>query len=128
MNEKEETRELVDVLAENIYDQWVQEQANKGANDVSKGDSPDDEHCQSIPFSDLSDFEKEGYRNSANKTLKTIHQSGFQIEKPILSDSSQQGAACEEILIRLKKSAPMSYALPTSFGRLWRRGLACGGR
>ena len=41
MSETEETRELVDVLAENIHALWVQERTDKGATDISKPNASD---------------------------------------------------------------------------------------
>ena len=107
VSETEETRELVDVLAENIHALSVQERTDKGATDISKPNASDEGDTQIIPFSELSAFEKERYRKSANKTLKAIHQSGFEIEKAILSVSSPS-AACEEVLVKLKNAGRMS--------------------
>ena len=106
VNEKEVTPDVVDVLAESIHNLWLQERTDKGVSDNSKGNASDEGDAHIIPFRELSDFEKECHRNSARKTLKAIHQSGLQIEKPILSASSP--AAGGEILVRLNNPAPMS--------------------
>ena len=107
VSDTEETHELVDLLARDMHSLWLRDRTDPSTGGGSQGDSANDGDTQIISFGELPDIEKEHFRKSATKALKSIHESGFLIEKQIASASSPD-VACEEILMKLKSTVFMS--------------------
>lgn len=73
--------ELGERIAENVHDVWAESRIREGwsygkqRNDVTK------KHPCLVPYSELSDSEKEYDRNTAMETLKLITKFGYKIVK-----------------------------------------------
>ena len=77
----EELLELTEKIAENVHEIWAQERIKEG---WTYGEVRDDEKKQTpclVPYSCLSETEKDYDRNTALETLKFVIASGFKIEK-----------------------------------------------
>ena len=77
----DDVRELSELLAENTHEVWAQQRIRDGwiygevRNDEKK------EHPCLVPYSELSDSEKEYDRNTSLQTLKLIIKLGYRIAK-----------------------------------------------
>lgn len=73
--------ELMEAIAENAHDIWAKE---RQANGWSYGEKRDDEkkkHPDLVPYSDLTEKEKEYDRKMAQGTLELVQRLGYKIEK-----------------------------------------------
>ena len=76
-----ELEPLVEKMAEHVHDVWAESRIREGwsygkqRNDVTK------KHPCLVPYSELSDSEKEYDRNTAMETLKLITKLGYKIVK-----------------------------------------------
>ncbi len=73
--------ELTEKIAENVHEVWA---AGRIAEGWTYGDKRDDINKKTpclVPYSELSDSEKEYDRNTALETLKLIAALGYRIEK-----------------------------------------------
>lgn len=76
-----ELLELTEKISENVHDIWA---AGRIAEGWTYGERRDDEKKQTpclVPYSDLSESEKEYDRNTATETLKLIMALGYKISK-----------------------------------------------
>lgn len=78
----EDIQELVELLAENAHDIWAQGRLAEGWSLGPERDDRNKKHPSLIPYSELSDSEKEYDRNTAVETLKAIISLGYRIAKP----------------------------------------------
>ena len=72
---------LTEKIAENVHEVWAQGRISQG---WTYGEQRDDENKKTpclVPYSELSDSEKEYDRNTAIETLKLIVALGYKIEK-----------------------------------------------
>ena len=72
---------LTEQIAENVHDIWAQ---GRIADGWTYGETRDDENKKTpclVPYSELSDSEKEYDRNTAIETIKLIIALGYKIEK-----------------------------------------------
>ena len=72
---------LTEQIAENVHDIWVQ---GRIADGWTYGEKRDDENKKTpclVPYSQLSESEKEYDRNTAIETIKLIVALGYKIEK-----------------------------------------------
>ena len=72
---------LTEQIAENVHDIWAQ---GRIADGWTYGETRDDENKKTpclVPYSELSDSEKEYDRNTAIETIKLIVALGYKIEK-----------------------------------------------
>ena len=77
-----ELAELLDKLAENVHEVWAE---NRIAEGWSYGTERNDEHKTTpclVPFTELSETDKNYDRNTASETLKFIISLGYKITKP----------------------------------------------
>lgn len=73
--------ELTELIAKNVHDVWAKERIRNG---WTYGPSRDDKKKQTpclVPYSELSESEKEYDRNTAMATIKLILSMGFEIQK-----------------------------------------------
>ena len=81
----EQLMSLQEKIAENVHEIWAQ---GRIADGWTYGEKRDDElkhHPCLVPYSELSDAEKEYDRNTAMETLKLITALGYKIEDPSYS-------------------------------------------
>lgn len=74
-------KELTELIAENVHDVWAEERIRNG---WVYGPLRDDKTKQTpclVPYSELSESEKEYDRNTAMATIKLILSMGFEIKK-----------------------------------------------
>lgn len=72
---------LTEQIAENVHEVWAQGRIAQG---WTYGEKRDDENKETpclVPYSELSDSEKEYDRNTAIETIKLIIALGYKIEK-----------------------------------------------
>ena len=72
---------LTEKIAENVHEVWAQGRISQG---WTYGEKRDDENKTTpclVPYSELSDSEKEYDRNTAIETIKLIMALGYKIEK-----------------------------------------------
>jgi ryanodine receptor 2 len=72
---------LTEKIAENVHEVWAQGRISQG---WTYGEKRDDENKKTpclVPYSELSDAEKEYDRSTAIETLKLIVALGYKIEK-----------------------------------------------
>ena len=77
----EDLEELMEAIAENAHEIWAKERM---ANDWKYGDKRDDakkEHPDLVPYSDLTDKEKEYDRKMARGTIELLKRLGYEIKK-----------------------------------------------
>lgn len=77
----EEILSLAERLAENTHEVWSQGRLNDGWTYGEKRDDINKKHPCLIPYSELSEGEKEYDRATAMETLKLIIKLGFKFEK-----------------------------------------------
>ena len=76
-----ELMELVERLAENNHDVWAKRRIEEGWTYGRKRDDAKKKHPDLVPYSDLSESEKEYDRDSVVATLKAIVALKYKIEK-----------------------------------------------
>lgn len=77
----EELLALTEKIAENVHDIWAQGRIREGwTYGESRNDALKTTPCL-VPYSELSDAEKQYDRNTAMETLKLITALGYKIEK-----------------------------------------------
>ena len=72
---------LAERLAENTHDVWAKGRMAEGWVYGEKTDPARKIHCQLVPYSQLSESEKEYDRRTSLETLKVLIKLGFTIEK-----------------------------------------------
>ncbi len=72
---------LTEEIAENVHDIWAQGRIAEGWTYGEKRDDEDKKTPCLVPYSELSDSEKEYDRNTAIETIKLIMALGYKIEK-----------------------------------------------
>jgi ryanodine receptor 2 len=77
----EELLELTEKIAENVHEIWAQERIKEGWTYGEKRDDIKKVTPCLVPYSELSEAEKNYDRNTALETLKLIVLAGFKIEK-----------------------------------------------
>lgn len=73
--------ELTELLSENVHDIWAQLRMAEGWTLGPVRDGSKKEHPCLVPYSQLSQSEKEYDRKTAMETLKTIISLGYRIDK-----------------------------------------------
>lgn len=76
-----EMLELTEQIAENVHDIWAKGRMEEGWTYGEKRDDEKKHHPCLVPYSELSDSEKEYDRNTAMETLKMIVALGYEIKK-----------------------------------------------
>ena len=74
-----ELENLIEKLAENAHDVWAKQRINEGWTYGPKRDDINKKNPDLIPYSDLSEYEKEYDRLMAIQTLKIIIKMGYKI-------------------------------------------------
>ena len=77
----EEVISLGEKIAENVHDVWSVGRINQGWTYGKVRDDEKKQHPCLVPYSELSDSEKEYDRNTAFETLKLIITLGYKISK-----------------------------------------------
>lgn len=77
----EEVISLGEKIAENVHDVWAVGRINQGWTYGKVRDDEKKQHPCLVPYSELSDSEKEYDRNTAFETLKLIITLGYKISK-----------------------------------------------
>lgn len=77
----EEVISLGEKIAENVHDVWAVGRINQGWTYGKVRDDEKKQHPCLVPYSELSDSEKEYDRNTAFETLKLIITLGYKITK-----------------------------------------------
>ena len=72
---------LTEKIAENVHDVWSVGRIKEGWVYGEKRDDTKKEHPCLVPYSELSESEKEYDRNTAMETIKLILSFGYKIEK-----------------------------------------------
>ena len=81
VNLPEEILDLAEKLAENTHEVWAQGRINDGWTYGEKRDDASKKHPCLVPYSELSEGEKEYDRATAMETLKLILKLDFSLEK-----------------------------------------------
>ena len=81
VNLSNELLELTEKIAENVHDIWAVGRISEGWTYGEKRDDVKKTTPCLVPYSELSDSEKEYDRNTAIETLKMIVALGYKIEK-----------------------------------------------
>ena len=76
-----ELKELTEKIAENVHDVWAAGRIASGWTYGEQRNDAEKKHPCLVPYSELSDSEKEYDRNTALETLKLIMALGYKIEK-----------------------------------------------
>lgn len=77
----EDLLELTERIAENVHDVWAKGRITEGWTFGEKKDAAKKTTPLLVPYSELSESEKEYDRNTALETLKLIVKLGYRIEK-----------------------------------------------
>ena len=77
----QELKELTELLAENVHDIWAKQRIMEGWTDGPIRDNEAKKNPSLIPYSELSESEKDYDRNTAIETLKMIIALGYKIDK-----------------------------------------------
>lgn len=78
----EQLLQLVELLAENVHEQWAQRRMQEG---WSYGEQRDDSRLQHpglVPYEELSEQEKDYDRTTAMETIRVILKQGYQVIPP----------------------------------------------
>lgn len=81
INLPEDLMVLTEKMAENVHDVWAMGRINDGWTYGEKRDDKLKQHPCIVPYSELSETEKEYDRNTVLETLKLIIALGYKIEK-----------------------------------------------
>ena len=73
--------DLGERIAENVHDVWAESRIREGWSYGEQRDDATKKHPCLVPYSELSDSEKEYDRNTAMETLKLITKFGYKIVK-----------------------------------------------
>lgn len=73
--------ELGERIAENVHDVWAESRIREGWSYGKQRNDATKKHPCLVPYSELSDSEKEYDRNTAMETLKLITKFGYKIVK-----------------------------------------------
>jgi ryanodine receptor 2 len=73
--------DLGERIAENVHDVWAESRIREGWSYGKQRDDVTKKHPCLVPYSELSDSEKEYDRNTAMETLKLITKLGYKIVK-----------------------------------------------
>lgn len=73
--------ELGERIAENVHDVWAESRIREGWSYGNQRNDATKKHPCLVPYSELSDSEKEYDRNTAMETLKLITKLGYKIVK-----------------------------------------------
>lgn len=73
--------DLGERIAENVHDVWAESRIREGWSYGKQRDDVTKKHPCLVPYSELSDSEKEYDRNTAMETLKLITKFGYKIVK-----------------------------------------------
>ena len=73
--------DLGEKIAENVHDVWAESRIREGWSYGKQRDDVTKKHPCLVPYSELSDSEKEYDRNTAMETLKLITKFGYKIVK-----------------------------------------------
>lgn len=73
--------DLVEVMAENVHEVWVQARMNEGWTYGPERSDERREHPCLVSYADLPEAERQYDRNTAMGTLKLIHKLGYRIIK-----------------------------------------------
>lgn len=73
--------ELTEKLAENAHDVWAARRIGEGWTHGPQRDDAAKKHPDLVPYTDLTDSEKEYDREAAMNTLKAIIALGYRVEK-----------------------------------------------
>lgn len=74
-------RELVEQLAENNHDHWAQGRLDEGWRHGSKRNDITKEHPDLVPYSELSESEKEYDRKTVVEAIKAIMALGYDVKR-----------------------------------------------
>lgn len=77
-----ELNELVERVAENVHELWAQQRMKDGWTWGPKRDDAAKQHPGLIPYSELSDSEKEYDRITTRGVMKSILALGYRVEPP----------------------------------------------
>lgn len=77
----QELKELTELLAENVHDIWAKQRIMEGWTYGPIRDNEAKKNPSLIPYSELSESEKDYDRNTAIETLKMIIALGYKIDK-----------------------------------------------
>lgn len=77
----QEILDLKEKLAENIHEIWAQQRISQGWKFGPERNDHKKEHPNLIPYSQLSEEDKDYDRNTAMETLKTIISLGYTIQR-----------------------------------------------
>ncbi len=73
---------LIEPIAEQIHQRWMTTRRSQGWKYGSSRNDERKEHPSLIPYSDLTEEEKEVDRQTARQTIESLHQLGYHISKP----------------------------------------------
>jgi len=74
-------QELVERLAENSHDHWAQKRLDEGWRYGPKRNDAEKEHPDLVPYSELSESEKEYDRKTVVEALKAIMALGYDVKR-----------------------------------------------
>jgi RyR domain len=74
-------RELVEKLAQNNHDHWAQKRMDEGWTYGVRRDDNNKQHPDLVPYSQLSESEKEYDRKTVVEVLKAIIALGYEVSK-----------------------------------------------
>ena len=77
----DELEELIEAIAENAHDVWARQRMNEGWTYGPKRDDEKKENPDLVPYSDLTNKEKEYDRKMAKETLMLVQRLGYKIIK-----------------------------------------------
>jgi len=77
----QELKDLIEHLAENNHDIWAEQRIKDGWTYGPQRDDNKKEHPDLVPYTKLSESEKEYDRNSARETIKAIISLGFNLKR-----------------------------------------------
>jgi hypothetical protein len=77
-----ELNELIERVAENVHELWAQQRMKDGWSWGPKRDDTAKQHPGLVPYSELSDSEKEYDRITTRGVLKAILVLGYRVEPP----------------------------------------------
>jgi hypothetical protein len=77
----DDLEELIEAIAENAHDVWARQRMDEGWTYGSQRDDEKKEHPDLVPYSDLTNKEKEYDRQMAKQTLMLVQRLGYKIVK-----------------------------------------------
>ena len=76
-----ELNDLAEEIAKNVHEVWSEGRMKEGWTYGEERDDAKKHHPCLVPYEDLTETEKEYYRNTSQETLKLIMKLGFKIVK-----------------------------------------------